>query len=80
MPLGDLAEGLFHILGRMILQFFTEIVFEILIKGAGYLILMPFYRLKELDPEGFAVIITGILFWLVVLGSGVFIYRQFLHS
>ena len=38
MPIGDIAEGLFEFVFRIIKQILVELVFEILIKGPGYLL------------------------------------------
>ena len=80
MPLDDLADGLLRVIGRLILHFFLEIVFEILIKGAGYLILKPFYRKKELDADGWAVTSMGIVFWLVMAGVGFYFFSDSFNS
>ncbi|MDU9050025.1 MAG: hypothetical protein Q3M30_14345 [Candidatus Electrothrix sp. Rat3] len=69
MPLGAIAEGIFSVISECILQ----IVLEGMIKGAGYFILRYIFQLDrndDLNPDGAAVIITGILFWLLVSFSG----------
>ena len=81
MPLGALAEGLF----RVILECILQVVLEVLIKGAGYVILRSGYfilgyifqrdRNDDLNPDGAAVIITGILFWLLVGFGGYKIWQ-----
>ena len=64
----DVVEGIFKIVGRFIVQIFLEIVFEILIKGPGYFISRLLTK-HDPNPDGFAVVIAGILFW-VVIGFG----------
>ena len=81
MPLDALAEGIFSAILECILQ----IVFEGMIKGAGYVILRSGYfilryilqldRNDDLNPDGAAVIITGILFWLLVGFGGYKIWQ-----
>ena len=61
----DVVEGIFRVVGRFIGQIFIEIVFELLIKGPGYFISKVFTK-HDPNPDGFVVVITGILFWVVV--------------
>lgn len=66
----DVVGGIFRVLGRFVGQIFIDIVFEILLKGPGYFIGRRFTQ-GDPDPDGFIVVTTGILFW-VVLGFGVY--------
>lgn len=66
----DVIEGFFRVMGRFVGQFFIEVVFEIIIKGPGYFIVKLFIK-GEPNPDGAAVVITGVLFWLV-LGCGAY--------
>ena len=66
----EVVGGVFKILGRFLGQIFLEIVFEFLIKGPGYLISKSLSKSNP-DPDGLAVVIFGILFWLVI---GVAVY------
>lgn len=66
----DVVEGIFKILARFMGQIFIEIIFELLLKGPGYFISKQFTK-RDPDPDGFIVIITGIIFWVVV---GVSVY------
>ncbi|MBV1871960.1 MAG: hypothetical protein KUG83_05385 [Gammaproteobacteria bacterium] len=66
----DIVGGIFRVLGRFVSQIFIEIIFDILLKGPGYFIGRIFTK-GEPDPDGFIVVTTGIVFW-VVLGFGVF--------
>ncbi|WP_445363333.1 hypothetical protein ACJJIQ_00350 [Microbulbifer sp. ANSA003] len=61
----DVVEGIFRVLGRFIGQIFIEIIFEILLKGPGYFISKQFTK-RDPDPDGFIVVITGFVFWVVV--------------
>ena len=73
MPLGDIAAGILEVVGRFIAEIFMQIVFELLIKGPGYLILR-YVLLKnddDIDPDGVLVIFIGITFW-AVLGFGAY--------
>ena len=76
MPIGDIAEGLFEFVFRIIKQILVELVFEILIKGPGYLLakLFTFKRTKEIDPDSLWVVFLGLLFWAIV---GFTIYSLF---
>lgn len=74
MPLGALAEGIFSAILECILQ----IVLEGMIQGTGYFILRYIFQLdrnNDLAPDGAAVIITGILFWLLVGFGGYKIWQ-----
>jgi len=66
MPLDELASGLLHIVGRLIGHLFIDIILELLIKGPGYLINKAFARKKDIDPDGFLVLLTGIIFWVLI--------------
>ena len=66
----DVVEGIFRALGRFIGQMFLEVIFEVLLKGPGYFLSKLFTK-DNPDPDGFVVIITGIVFWFVV-GFGVY--------
>ncbi len=63
---GEAAGGLLKFIGRLIF----EVVFEFLIKGAGYILCRPFSR-RTLDPDGGLVVVVGLTFWVTV---GVAIY------
>ena len=62
--IGELISELGSLIGRFLLHVALDLVFEILIKGAGYLIVRPFKR--SVDPDGIVVVITGLAFWLTV--------------
>jgi len=63
--IGEVAGGALKFIGRL----FLEIVFEFLIKGAGYILCSPFSR-KKLNPDGGLVVIVGMVFWVAV-GVGI---------
>jgi hypothetical protein len=63
---GEVAGGALKLIGRI----FLEVIFEFLIKGAGYILCSPFSR-RKLDPDGGLVVIVGLVFWVAV---GVAIY------
>jgi len=81
MPVEELAAGLFHLLGRFLGYFLLEIVFEILIKGPGYLIVK--YLLggnkDERDPDGILVLFMGIAFWLAIVLLGYLVYTYIIQ-
>jgi hypothetical protein len=74
MPLGDLAGGLIGGALRLIVQFFLEIILEIVVRGPGYLICRLFD--KDIDPEGGWVAITGIVFWIGLVSGGIFLWHK----
>lgn len=74
MPLGDLAAGLVEIIFRFIGQFFLEIVFELLLKGPGYLLVKAFTGNKRAAPNEVLVLVVGIVFWLVIGCSAFALY------
>ncbi|MCC7247481.1 MAG: hypothetical protein IT473_02550 [Lysobacter sp.] len=69
MPLADIASGLFEGLARLV----VEIVFELLIKGAGFVIVRPLY--PRANPDGALVVVVGLAFWAGVIAFCVFAYR-----
>ena len=70
---GEVLVGVVRIVGRVILEFVLELVFEIMIKGSGY-ILLRIFRPKS-DPGEGACAIVGIIFWILVGTAAYFIYR-----
>jgi len=76
MPIDELTGGLLRFVFRFIGEFLLETVFEIVIKGPGYLILKTVTG-KAPDPEEWDVLIVGVLFWLVVGGVGYLVYSGF---
>lgn len=75
MPVGEIAGellgGIFKLIGRI----FGEIIFEILLKGVGYLICRIFY--KRVDPDGIVVALVGFIFW-GILGLGIYLLYEFI--
>jgi hypothetical protein len=63
---GEVAGGVLKLIGR----FIFEVLFEFLIKGAGYLLCQPFNR-KDLNADGGLVVVVGLAFWTMV---GVIVY------
>jgi hypothetical protein len=62
-----------------VIEFFAEIVFEFGVKGLGYVILRYVFqvgRKKELDPDGWPVIVTGILAWAVIIVILIVAWKQ----
>ena len=72
MPVDEIAGSVIGGLFRLILSFFTEIVFELLVKGLGYLACRPFSR--RVDPDGLAVVLVGLMLWGLLIWSGFFLY------
>ena len=63
--LGELISELASLVGRIFIFVVVDVIFELLLKGAGYLLLRPFTR--SIDPDGVPVIAVGIIFWLLVV-------------
>lgn len=76
MPLGEIAGEIVGGLFRFLAQFFVEIVLEVVVKGPGYLICRLFS--KNVDTDGFMIVIVGCLFWLVIGGCGYAVYKYLL--
>lgn len=62
MPLDSIVEGFFAGALRVILWVAVEIVFEILIKGLGYIICRPF---KKVDIDDSLCAFVGIVAWVI---------------
>ena len=58
---GEVIIGVFKIITFL----FADLIFEVLIKGFGYLICYPFNH--DLDPDGLIVLFTGISYWAALL-------------
>lgn len=69
--IGEVVGGIVRIIG----QFLIEIVFEVFVRGAGYLLCRPFNR--NIDTEGFTVAAVGFAFWGVVAFGGYYFYKHF---
>ncbi len=77
MPLGDIAAGLLGFIGRLLGQLVIELMLEIVIKGPGYLLARSWRRgTSPVDPDGWLVILLGILFWGLV---GLAVYLIFFN-
>jgi len=74
MPIDSLAEGIFGSVFRFIGWVCIDVIFEMLVKGAGYLVCRPF---KKVDPDGLAAFVFGVLFW-VFLGFCIYIVCNFI--
>lgn len=68
--IGELLGGVIRFIGHILL----EAVYEILIKGVGYLICHQFKN--KVDPDGGLVVVVGLTFWLVTGATGYVIYQQ----
>jgi hypothetical protein len=68
--IGEVAGGVLRVIGHILL----EGVFEFLIKGVGFLICRPFKR--NVDPDGGAVVLVGLAFWVAMGCIGYAVYRQ----
>lgn len=64
MPLDSIVEGFLGGVLRLVLWVAVELVFEILIKGLGYLICRPF-RKTHIDDSICAVV--GLVAWILLV-------------
>ena len=73
MPIGEIAGevlgGVLRIIGRAL----AEVVFEICIKGLGYLVCRPFSH--SVNPDGALVAVVGLIAWLLILFALYFSYE-----
>ncbi|GAA6142427.1 hypothetical protein [Hydrogenophaga sp. 5NK40-0174] len=70
----EIAGELLRPVFRLIAYIVVEIVFELAIKGLGYLLCRPFSR--DLDPDGIMVTVVGLLAWGVLISLGVFLWLR----
>ena len=73
MPLGEIAGEIFGGALRIIGWVLVEVVFEVCIKGLGYLICRPFSR--SVNPDGMLVVVVGVAVWALILGTLYFGYE-----
>lgn len=66
----EVVGGVFKVVVRFLGHILLEIIFELMLKGPGYFICKLFTK-RDLDPDGFVVVLIGFLFWLVI-GVGVY--------
>ncbi|MDJ0701544.1 MAG: hypothetical protein QNJ07_16990 [Woeseiaceae bacterium] len=59
----ELFEGLIRLGWRIFAYLIVDVLFELAIKGPGYLFIRMFKA--NIDPDGVAVVVTGILFWVI---------------
>jgi uncharacterized membrane protein len=70
----ELAGGLLRVLARFIGEIIVSIIFEIIIKGPGYIIVKFLSKPKSEPGEGVSTIV-GILFWLLIGGISFYVYK-----
>ena len=68
--IGEAAGGIIRFLGWVL----GDVVFEIAIRGVGYLICRPFNH--DVDPDGFAAGFVGLLFLVAVAGAGYVVHAH----
>lgn len=74
MALAELAVELIAPVIKLLANFFIEVVVEVLIRGAGFIIAHPFS--KKLKPDDGVVLFIGIMFWATIILAGLyFIYK-----
>jgi hypothetical protein len=74
MPFDDIAEvagGVFRLLGR----FLAEVLLEFVVQGAGHTLIRAVTGDEETGET--AATVVGILFWVVVVAGGYYLYRVF---
>ncbi len=73
MPVPELVFELIAPIGRFLVWLFVEVLWELLIKGAGYLVVRPFKRDVTLDSG--IVLVVGFALWILVAAVA---YRVFI--
>ncbi|RYV01229.1 hypothetical protein SOPP22_12535 [Shewanella sp. OPT22] len=58
---------------KFVFRFLVETIVEVLIKGAGYLVVRPFT--KKVNSDSFLVVLTGITFWVLLFVSSIYGFR-----
>jgi len=62
-----------------IIEFLTEMVFEVGVKGLGYIILRRLFQVgrnNKLDPDGFLVVMTGLAAWAIIIITFIVVWKQ----
>ncbi len=63
--MGEIAGEAIGLIFRFVIHVVMEIFGEILVKGLGYIVLRPFS--KDIDPDGLAVLLTGLAMWALII-------------
>ncbi len=71
--LDELLSFVFSTIYRFFSYLLMDIILDVLIKGAGYLLIkaLPFSKKKTISPDGFLSITLGLIFWVSI---GMMIY------
>lgn len=59
--------------GSILRYFIIEIVIELLIRGLGIIITKPFS--KTVNPEGWLVLVVGVIGWSIIIASAIWIFQ-----
>ena len=78
MPIGDIAGEALGAVVRLVGRMLVEVVFELVIQGAGYLLLRLFRPHSKPSDEACAIV--GLLFWLTAIVVGLGLYRHLAAS
>lgn len=70
----ELAGGLLRVVARFIGEILVSLIFEIIIKGPGYIIVKFLSKPKSEPGEGVSTVV-GILFWLLVGCISFYVYQ-----
>ena len=70
MPLEVLGEGFLSAVFRVVFWIFSELLFEVLIKGLGYILCRPFD--KDIDPDSWLCLVVGCIAWFLI-GWGIYV-------
>ncbi|WP_255875775.1 hypothetical protein, partial [Microbulbifer elongatus] len=65
----EVIGGVFRFLGRFIVETIFAAIVEVMFQFPGNLICKPFTK-QGREPNGFLIVITSILFWLLVAALG----------
>ena len=73
MPIEEITSGFIRGASRLIVEWFAEYIVELAVRRIGYAI----YRQisPDTDPDGWSSLITGLLFWGVILSAGYWFYQ-----
>jgi len=76
MPLDEIAGSAIGAIARFIGYLFVEIVFEFMVKGPGYIIVKyaVYGGRKDVSPDSGLVLFIGVLFWVILIAGGIFIF------
>ena len=70
----EIVGGVFRVLGRFIFEIIFSTAAEVMFQIPGHLLCKPFTK-KGQAPNGVWVVVVSILFWVLVVALGYFVYQ-----